>query len=152
MSVFRLVANCPPLDPNSVYCNLLQCSHFAKTSVAAEYDGELVGFISGYIIPERIDTLFIWQVAVDQERRGLGIANKMLQHILQRPQCNRIANIETTITESNQASRSLFKRLADDLNAGMQESRVFDHERHFDGQHDSEYLIRIGPFTSGNAK
>lgn len=47
----QLVAECPPLDPNSIYCNLLQCSHFAETGVAAEIDGDLVGFISGYIPP-----------------------------------------------------------------------------------------------------
>ena len=32
----QLVAECPPLDPNSIYCNLLQCSHFAETGVAAD--------------------------------------------------------------------------------------------------------------------
>lgn len=47
----QLVAECPPLDPNSIYCNLLQCSHFAETGVAAEKEGDLVGFISGYIPP-----------------------------------------------------------------------------------------------------
>ncbi len=148
MSVFRLIAKCPPLDQNSVYCNLLQCSHFADTSVVAEYQGEFVGFISGYIIPKRNDTLFIWQVAVDGEKRGMGIANKMLQHILNRPSCAGVSNIETTITESNQASRKLFSHLADNLGTEMRESIVFDHEDHFDGSHDSEFLMKIGPFTA----
>src|SRR5690606_39864620 len=49
----QLVAECPPLDPNSIYCNLLQCSHFAETGVAAEKEGDLVGFISGYIPPQQ---------------------------------------------------------------------------------------------------
>ena len=31
-----LVERCKPLDTNSVYCNLLQCSDFADTSIAAE--------------------------------------------------------------------------------------------------------------------
>ena len=26
----KLVENSPPLDPNSVYCNLLQCTHFVN--------------------------------------------------------------------------------------------------------------------------
>src|SRR5690625_5758066 len=30
----ELVAASPPLDPNSAYCNLLQCTHFADTAVA----------------------------------------------------------------------------------------------------------------------
>src|SRR5690606_9709400 len=45
----QLVKRCPPLDTNSVYCNLLQCSDFSATGIAAEdSQGELVGFISGY--------------------------------------------------------------------------------------------------------
>src|SRR5690606_17223851 len=63
----QLVADCPPLDPNSLYCNLLHCSHFSGTSVAAVRRDEqgkerLVGFISGYIPPGQPDTLFVWQV------------------------------------------------------------------------------------------
>jgi len=56
----QLVANSPPLDPNSVYCNLLQCTHFAETSVAVEESGQLVGFISAYIPPAKLDTVFVW--------------------------------------------------------------------------------------------
>src|SRR5690606_41246864 len=71
----QLVKRCPPLDTNSVYCNLLQCTDFSATSIAAEHtDGELVGFISGYCPPSRPDTLFIWQVAVDDRMRGQGLA------------------------------------------------------------------------------
>src|SRR5690554_7291512 len=56
----QLVKRCPPLDTNSVYCNLLQCSDFSATGIAAEdSQGELVGFISGYRPPSRPDTLFV---------------------------------------------------------------------------------------------
>lgn len=147
-SVHRLVEACPPLDPNSTYCNLLQCTHFADTSVAAEIDGELVGFISGYFIPGRNDTLFIWQVAVGEKARGQGLAGKMLQHIIRRPQCERVAYIETTITETNTASWRLFERLAKTLSAKLESSTMFDRDTHFAGKHDSEFLVRIGPLTA----
>src|SRR5690606_42164986 len=69
-SDLELVARCQPLDTNSVYCNLLQCSDFADTAIAAEdANGQLVGFISGYRPPSRPDTLFVWQVAVDASMR-----------------------------------------------------------------------------------
>lgn len=149
MAVFRLVEICPPLDMNSSYCNLLQCSHFANTSVAAQINGELVGFISGYAIPERPDTLFIWQVAVAEQARGLGLASRMLAHILARPHCADIAYLETSITKDNQASWALFKSLAKVLSADFQSSSGWmDKEAHFAGQHDSEVLVRIGPFNS----
>ena len=150
LAVFRLIGNCPPLDMNSSYCNLLQCAHFANTSVAAEMNGELVGFISGYAIPGRADTLFIWQVAVAEQARGLGLASRMLSHILARPLCADITHLETTITQDNQASWALFKRLASTLSADFQSSEWLDKEAHFAGQHDSEALVRIGPFSSHN--
>jgi L-2,4-diaminobutyric acid acetyltransferase len=148
MAVFRLVKNCPPLDTNSSYCNLLQCSHFSSTSVAAEIDGEIVGFISGYALPERPNTLFIWQVAVGEQARGAGLASRMLKHILARPHCTDITYLETTITEDNQASWALFKSLAKALPADFSSSEWMDKDAHFAGQHDSEALVRIGPFNS----
>jgi L-2,4-diaminobutyric acid acetyltransferase len=147
ISVFRLIQQCPPLDPNSIYCNLLQCSHFAGTSVAAVWRGELVGFVSGYLVPERADTLFVWQVAVGKPARGKGLASSMLRHILNRSQCRGVSYIETTITESNEASWALFERLAQQLNAELKRSVMFDREKHFAGRHDTEMLVRIGPFN-----
>lgn len=143
--VNALVEECPPLDPNSAYCNLLQCSHFAETSVAADLKGELVGFISGYIVPGRRDTLFVWQVAVGSKARGQGLATKMLKDLLSRPETKQVTHIETTITEDNEASWNLFRGLAKRLGASVKSRVMFDAEEHFDGEHDSEMLVRIGP-------
>jgi len=149
-SVFRLISRCPPLDINSMYCNLLQCTHFASTSVSAvqklNTKEELVGFISAYLMPEREDTLFIWQVAVDERARGIGLAGNMLKHILERPQCSQVTYLETTITESNMASWALFKSLASKLGTTLEKSVMFDRDKHLAGEHDTEFLARIGPF------
>jgi len=148
MAVFHLIGSCPPLDTNSSYCNLLQCSHFASTSVATERDGELVGFISAYAIPERPDTLFVWQIAVSGQARGVGLASRMLNHILSRPKCEQFRYLETTITEDNQASWALFKSFAKAQEADFQSTAWMDKDLHFAGQHDSEVLVCIGPFKS----
>ncbi|MFC4878185.1 diaminobutyrate acetyltransferase [Microbulbifer halophilus] len=145
--VHRLISRCPPLDENSIYCNLLQTSHFADTSVCAEVDGELAGFVSGYLIPERPDTLFIWQVAVAEAGRGQGLAGRMIREILRRPACAQVRYLETTITPDNEASWALFRGLARKLDTSCAESVMFDRERHFHGHHDSEMLLRIGPFS-----
>lgn len=147
MAVFKLIQQCPPLDTNSIYCNLLQCGHFAGTSVAASSGGELVGFISGYMPPERVDTLFIWQVAASEPARGQGLATRMLMHILNRPQCRKITYLETTITEANAASWALFSGLAGRLQAGIESAVEFDRDRHFAGEHETEMLVRIGPIA-----
>jgi len=147
MAVSRLVAACPPLDTNSVYCNLLQCSHFADTSVAAVLDGELVGFVSGYIVPQRPDTLFVWQVAVGEQARGRGLASAMILDILQRDSCRQVRWLETTTTSANGASWKLFRGVASRLDAPLASAEWLERDHHFGGHHDAEFLVRIGPFS-----
>jgi len=138
-SVFRLINQCPPLDTNSMYCNLLQCTHFAKTSVAAvqnnEAEKDLLGFISGYLKPENKNTLFIWQVAVDERARGIGLAGSMLKHLLDRPQCSHVKYLETTITESNRASSALFESLAKKSKTKLEKTTMFDRDKHLGISH-----------------
>lgn len=150
-SLHRLIADCPPLDPNSLYCNLLHCTHFSGTSVAATLrDGQgnesLVGFISAYIPPAQPDTLFVWQVAVAQEARGEHLAARMIDAILERPVCAGVRFIDTTITPGNEASWALFKSWARHRGAPTTSRVHFERDRHFKGRHDDEHLMRIGPF------
>jgi L-2,4-diaminobutyric acid acetyltransferase len=149
-ALHALVQACPPLDENSVYCNLLQCTHFADTSVVGELDGEVVCAISGYLVPGREDVLFIWQVAVAESARGQGVAGKMLQHILDRPHCANVRYMETTVTGSNQGSWALFEGFARRADAQLQRSPLFKQDEHFAGKHETEILARIGPFTAAN--
>lgn len=144
-AVSRLIENSPPLDINSAYCNLLQCSHFASTSAAALVAEELVGFISGYRLPKRADTLFVWQVAVSSEVRGVGVAGLMLDEIIDRPANRGITWIETTITADNASSWRMFERFATNHKASTTSRLMFESGRHFQGAHDSEHLLRIGP-------
>lgn len=142
----RLIADSPPLDPNSIYCNLLQCSHFADTGVAV-FDGEqLVGFVSGYVLPNKPDTLFVWQIVISSEARGKGLAKRMLKHLLEREACVDVRYIETTITPDNEASWGLFRSLARDLETELDSEVYFEKDTHFGGQHDDEHLLIIGPF------
>lgn len=146
-AVHRLIAACPPLDTNSLYCNLLQCSHFAETCAVAERSGEIMGFVSGYVKPNDPQTLFIWQVAVSEAARGLGLARALILHILARPVCRAVNRIETTITGDNDASWAMFGSLARSLSAPSSRSPLFDRDIHLEGRHPSEHLLRIGPFT-----
>ncbi|SFR66634.1 diaminobutyrate acetyltransferase [Marinobacter daqiaonensis] len=144
----QLVDECPPLDPNSIYCNLLQCSHFADTGAAAEIDGDMVGFVSGYIPPKQPETMFVWQVAVHEKGRGQGLAKRMLKDIVARDVCKGVTHMETTITEDNEASWALFRSFARDMGAEVTSHEHFEKEKHFGGKHDSEFLLRIGPLVN----
>lgn len=148
MALHRLVSACPPLDTNSSYCNLLQCSHFGGTSVAAQQDDELVGSVTGYRVPDRPDTLFIWQVAVHPVARGRGLARAMLRELLARPALSDVCFIETSITPGNEASWRLFTGLATELRAGLARSVMFEQTLHFHGEHETEHLVWIGPLTA----
>lgn len=153
LAVNRLIAACPPLDTNSVYCNLLQCHHFAGTSVKVEAPGgdsgdELVGFTSGYRIPGRETYLFVWQVAVSERARGHGLGMRMIRHLLERTECRDITTIETTITPDNKASWRLFEKLADALDCELNSKVLFGGDSHFGGGHKDEVLVTVGPFST----
>jgi diaminobutyrate acetyltransferase len=147
-SLHQLVARCQPLDTNSVYCNLLQCTDFAATAMAAENaQGELVGFISGYCPPSRPDTLFVWQVAVDSSMRGQGLALRMLLALIARVAREQGARyLETTISPDNGASQALFLKAFATLGIEYRTRTLFSRERHFAGLHEDEVLYRAGPF------
>lgn len=149
--VHKLISECKPLDENSMYCNLLQCTHFADTCVAAEMDGDLVGFISAYLPPKQQNALFVWQVAVHQKARGKGLAKRMLAEILGRDECADVQFIETTITPDNEASWGMFRSFAYQRSMPTEEFILFDSRLHFAGEHKDEYLLRIGPFNRDDA-
>jgi L-2,4-diaminobutyric acid acetyltransferase len=145
--VWKLIEDTPALDKNSLYCNLLQCSHFAPTCAVAEMGGKLVGWLSGYVLPDRDDTLFVWQVCVSSRARGQGIGRKLIGAVLARPSSSRVRFLECTITEDNTASWGLFGSVARALKAQMRQAEHFLRDVHFDGAHDSELAVSIGPFN-----
>ncbi|MGJ8688013.1 MAG: diaminobutyrate acetyltransferase [Gammaproteobacteria bacterium] len=147
ISVHNLIRASAFVDDNSPYLYLLVCSHFAKTSAIAERNGETVGVISGYIPPEQPDTLFVWQVAVDPMMRRQGLARTMLKSMLLGEACKNVQFIDTTVTADNSASRRLFTSFANKLDCPLNESVMFDRKEHFLNLHDSEHLLRIGPFS-----
>jgi len=145
--ISTLIANSPPLDPNSAYCNLLQCTHFANYCIVAERDGKVVGWISGYRPPDDPSRYFLWQVAIDASARGEGLARKMLDMLLARESMKGVTHLITTVTRDNEASWGLFRSFARHRNTKLKESLLFDRDMHFDGKHDSEWQAEIGPLN-----
>jgi len=117
--------------------------------VVAEADDKLQGFVSGYRIPGRQHTLFVWQVMVAPAARGQKLGTQMILHLLRRLGPS-VRNLETTVTPDNQPSQALFQRLAKKLNTTCTTSPLFDSKAHIGGAHASEILWTIGPFASEN--
>lgn len=142
-AIWDLVRGCKPLDENSIYCNLVQCDHFAETCVVAE-DAErgVVGWISGHMVPGEPGTLFVWQVAVSPAARGMGLGRKMLTHLVAR-EALAVARIKTTITKDNGASWALFRGFAERRGATLSDVPHFHAEDHFGGRHATEHMVTI---------
>lgn len=142
-AIWRLVADCAPLDRNSLYCNLLQCTHFAGTCLVAERDGAPVGWVSGYRLPEDPATLFVWQVAVAPALAGRGLGARLLDALLARPACRGVERLATTITAGNAASWGLFSAFARRQGGTLARRPHFLRDTHLAGRHDSEHLVTI---------
>ncbi len=148
--IHNLISKSPPLDLNSVYSYYLLCEHFSESCIVAEYKRTIVGFISAYHLPVRKNTLFIWQVVVDQSLRGQKLATRMLDTLLQRLEHTDLRYAEVTVNPGNAASRHLFERLAQ-VHRSTVEEQTFLEAKAFgsDNIHESEILLRI-PLNTTN--
>jgi len=148
-ALWRIARDSEVLDLNSSYSYLLWCRDFAATSaVARDEHGEPVGFLTGYVRPERPDTLLVWQVAVDSAYRGRGLAAALLDGLATRLVAERgLRTVETTISPDNTASQRLFTAFAERRGAGLEREVLFDTGLFPDGPHEPEVLYRIGPLS-----
>ncbi len=146
-----LVSECPPLDENSIYCNLLQCTDFADTCMVAEKEGRLAGLVSGYLKPREPNVYFLWQVGVHEAARGHGLALRMIQSILARDFCRGVDELQCTITRSNTASRGLFHALAEAEGAEISEHDYFTEAHFGGGGHEAEFQFRVRPLKTPKA-
>lgn len=142
-AMWRLARDSGNLDLNSSYAYLLWAYDFASTSVIANVDDQPAGFVSGYRRPEDPSTLMVWQVAVDEQHRGRGIARTMLDHLATDLD---VRQLQTTITADNTASIALFTSFADAHGAALEREPVFPAEAFPDG-HDAELLFKITKIT-----
>jgi L-2,4-diaminobutyric acid acetyltransferase len=145
VELWRIAKDSKVLDVNSRYAYLLWCRDFADTTVVARRGGDALGFVTGYRRPERPDTLFVWQVAVDERARGMGLAGRMLDSLVD--QVDDVKHLETTITPDNDASIALFTKFAERWDAEVDRRQLFDEELLGD-DHQPENRFRIGPFRA----
>lgn len=164
--VYRIVKN-STLDDNSRYFYLMMLSYFSKDSAVVidpkleeSNRSEVVGFIVGLssasqndaqnegdteksALSKEMPTLgpddyFCWQVGVDDEYQGMGLAKKLLDFVT-RP----YENLQATVTPSNVASMSLFESYARRHDKDI-EKRVLFKKDHFGPlDHEEELLIDI---------
>ena len=141
--IYDLVKKSKVLDVNSEYLYLLQTTHFKDTCAVAVHENKVIGFVSGYMLPDNKDTLFIWQVAIDDEYRGNDLARRVILNIIKRDEIG-VNNIYSTVSPSNKASLRVFEKVANELNTQIINSNFFEISD-FNNEHEEEVLYKIGP-------
>ncbi|NLG45861.1 diaminobutyrate acetyltransferase [Gordonia sp. (in: high G+C Gram-positive bacteria)] len=132
------------LDVNSPYSYVLWSQDFSETSIVAEVDDHVVGFVTGYRRPAARDTLMVWQVAVDEAQRGKQIAKRMLCELFDYCAPTGVVAINTTISPDNEASQRLFAGAARALGLHFEREPFFSADLFLDS-HEPEDLYLLTP-------
>ncbi len=146
--VWRLLERTGGLERNSCYAYLLLCSDFAGTCLVAERDGELLGFVLGYRPPARPDEMFVWQIGVAPEARGMGLGTQLLAAVLQQPACKDVRFLTANVSPDIEASRRTFAALAKQRGVAFEVAPRFGAAL-FPEPHPDEDQVRIGPLQQG---
>ncbi|PVA97620.1 diaminobutyrate acetyltransferase [Mycobacteroides abscessus] len=144
-TVHALVAQTKALDLNSWYYYAMFFQDFRQTCMVVDVNGELAGFVTGYIRPRYPDTLFLWQTATTLNHGisnlGLNLLDELIKSVQKKTD---IRYVEATIDPRNKAIAMQFRLLARKLKAQKSEEIRFAVEDFVQLEHD-EQLIRIGP-------
>jgi L-2,4-diaminobutyric acid acetyltransferase len=142
--IWSLTRSMPLLDEHSHRSVRLQATHFAGTSAVAERGGDVVGWASGYVVPEQADTLFVWQVCVSDDAQDDHLGSRLVLDVLSRPACDQVITLQCTIRHDDEPSWDLFTSIARRLKAQMRQVEQFDRRQQSGGH--TEYGVSIGPF------
>lgn len=142
--LWEIASDSKVLDVNSSYSYVLWCHDFAATSIIAETDGRTIGFVTGYRRQTDPSTLMVWQVAVDDDHRGHGIAATMLHRLFDRAQRSGVVAMHTTISPDNVASQRLFASVAAARGLNFERRDLFAADS-FPDAHQPEQLYMLEP-------
>ncbi len=140
------IAQATTLDRNSPYAYVLWGDQFGRTSRIAEDRDGPVGFVTGHLVPDRPDTLFVWQVGVAGRARGRGVASLLLDDVWAANDGVRF--LEATVTPSNAASDRLFRSFAARRGAQVRTEVAYGEDLFPGDDHEAEVRYRIGPVAA----
>lgn len=135
------------LDLNSPYKYIMMCEYFQETCVVVKENEKLLGFITAFILPQRQDVIFVWQIGVDSSQRGKGLASKMLNELISRADSEKVHYLEATVTPTNIASQKLFRGLARSQQTECIVTDCFSADLFPGVGHEAELTFRIGPLS-----
>ena len=92
--------------------------HFADTSFAAERDGQLVGFLVGFISQSRSGEAYIHFVGVDPAERGSGLGRLLYQAFFQAAEARGCVLVRAITSPVNRGSVAFHQRMGFRLEPG----------------------------------
>lgn len=110
--ITELVERCRPYVASyNIYAYWILNNYFKTGSFVAVYGEKIIGFASALPSTER-NTVFLWQICVDPDYRNHGVAQNLIDYIIEYATNNNFSKIEFSITESNTAGKNLFSTYA----------------------------------------
>lgn len=147
--LWELARDAGGVDLNTPYAYMMKCRNFHETCAVAEVFGTPAGFVTAHRVPKRPQVLFVWQVAVLPEFRGLGIGQRLLEGVADLPACTGVRTLEATVTPSNKASEALFTAFAKARGATLEIGAGFARDDFPDDEpQERERLFVIHPIHS----
>lgn len=128
---------------SSLQGSLMSHDGFRETSVLAEQDGALIGFVSAYRLPNDPQTLFVWRVDVSETARDTGLASLMMGHLMRVQACDGVTRVQTAIKPSDESAWTLFRRFARWQRSRMDIQPFITQALTPFNQHDTEMMVTI---------
>lgn len=110
LKVYDLVRRCPPLEIYPAHLYKILIRFFGDNCYVAHKDGQLIGWVMGFISTVKPDTYFLWQIGIDSEMQGTGLGTKLLKFLENDLRAKNCRRIELTIDPENIPSRKLFNK------------------------------------------
>jgi L-2,4-diaminobutyric acid acetyltransferase len=132
-----------PRDTRGISGTVVGQDAFHETSVLAEMNGELLGRITGYLLPYDPETLFIWHIEVSDAAPGTALSMRMLRHLLQQKSCAGVTRVQTVISSDDEAPWLQFRQFAGKQNTSMDIQPYYTQALEPHKRHENDNLVTI---------
>lgn len=116
--------------------------HFSGTSLVAEVDGELLGFLIGFFSPERAGEAYVHFVGVAPSARGHDLGRRLYNQFHELALASGCREIRCVTSPLNEASIAFHRRLGFEMLPGDAERNGVTYRRDYDGPGEDRVLLR----------